>query len=84
LGWSCRCGVFESPMLAELSEAIEAARQEQPLPLPPIEPLSREGALALSFAQERLWFLDLLGGAECHLQHPGGLRLRGPLEVGAR
>ncbi|MGH2709022.1 MAG: phosphopantetheine-binding protein, partial [Actinomycetota bacterium] len=57
-----RC-VFESPTVAELSAAVEAARGEQRPALPPIEPLSREGALRLSFAQERLWFLDHLEGS---------------------
>ncbi|MGH7394037.1 MAG: amino acid adenylation domain-containing protein, partial [Candidatus Methylomirabilales bacterium] len=76
-------GVFESPTLAELGGAIEAARQGQALPLPPIEPLSREGALRLSFAQERLWFLDQLEGPSAIYNIPVALRLGGPLAVGA-
>ncbi|MGH8490749.1 MAG: condensation domain-containing protein, partial [Gammaproteobacteria bacterium] len=75
--------VFESPTLAELGEAIEAARQAQPLPLPAIESLSREGALRLSFAQERLWFLDQLEGPSATYNIPVALRLRGPLAVRA-
>ena len=66
-----RC-VFESPTVAELSAAVEAARGEQRPALPPIEPLSREGALALSFAQERLWFLDHLEGPSATYNSPGG------------
>src|SRR5205085_9840472 len=75
-----RC-VFESPTVAELSAAVEAARGEQRPALPPIEPLSREGALALSFAQERLWFLDQLGGASAAYNSSWGLYLSGPLDV---
>src|SRR5918996_1353101 len=75
--------VFESPPLAELSAAIEGARQEQPLPLPPIEPVAREGQLGLSFAQERLWFLHHLEGPSATYNIPVGLRLSGPLAVGA-
>ena len=75
-----RC-VFESPTVAELSAAVEAARGEQRPALPPIEPLSREGALALSFAQERLWFLDHLEGPSAAYNSPAGLRLSGPLDV---
>src|ERR671931_2365549 len=75
-----RC-VFESPTVAELSAAVEAARGEQRPALPPIEPLSREGALALSFAQERLWFLDHLEGPSAAYNVPAGLRLSGPLDV---
>ena len=75
-----RC-VFESPTVAELSAAVEAARGEQRPAMPPIEPLSREGALALSFAQERLWFLDQLEGPSAAYNIPAGLRLSGPLDV---
>ena len=60
---------------------MEAARGEQRPPMPPIEPLSREGALALSFAQERLWFLDQWEGPSATYNVPGGLRLSGPLDV---
>jgi amino acid adenylation domain-containing protein len=75
-------GVFESPTLAELSAVIEGARQG-PLPLPPIEPVAREGQLGLSFAQERLWFLDQLEGPSATYNIAAGLKLSGPLEVGA-
>ena len=73
--------VFESPTLAELSAAVEAARQEPRLPLPPIEPVAREGVLRLSFAQERLWFLEQLEGPSATYNIPAGLRLCGPLDV---
>ncbi|MGH7361989.1 MAG: condensation domain-containing protein, partial [Candidatus Methylomirabilales bacterium] len=75
--------VFESPTLVELGAAVEAARQAQPLPLPPIEPLAREEALRLSFAQERLWFLDQLEGPSATYNIPGGLKLTGVLDIGA-
>ncbi|MGH8772842.1 MAG: condensation domain-containing protein, partial [Burkholderiales bacterium] len=75
-----RC-VFESPTVAELGAAVEAARGEPRPSMPPIEALSREGALALSFAQERLWFLDQLEGPSAAYNVPGGVRLCGPLDV---
>src|ERR687894_2708118 len=75
-----RC-VCESPTVAELSAAVEAARGEQRPVLPPIEALSREGALALSFAQERLWFLDQLEGPSATYNEQVGLRLSGLLDV---
>ncbi|HEU0055021.1 MAG TPA: amino acid adenylation domain-containing protein, partial [Longimicrobium sp.] len=52
--------LFERPALADLSRAIDdAARTE----LPPIEPADRQADLPLSFAQQRLWFIDQLEGA---------------------
>ena len=44
---------------------------------------TREGALALSFAQQRLWFLAQLQGASTTYQMPMALRLRGVLNVSA-
>src|SRR5688572_21772464 len=53
--------VFEGPTVAELSRSVEAAlRAGHGLDDPPIEPVSREQELPLSFAQQRLWFLDSL------------------------
>ena len=44
---------------------------------------TREGALVLSFAQQRLWFLAQLQGANATFQMPMALRLRGVLNVSA-
>ena len=53
--------IFQRPVLAECARAVAAARRSA---LPPIVPVARDGglALALSFAQQRLWFLEQLGG----------------------
>jgi amino acid adenylation domain-containing protein len=49
--------LFEVPTVAGLAESIEVARQAgQKLLTPPILPIPRNGDLALSFAQQRLWF----------------------------
>ncbi|HEX2206961.1 MAG TPA: amino acid adenylation domain-containing protein, partial [Longimicrobium sp.] len=72
--------LFRSPLLADLARVIEnAARTE----LPPIERVDRGGRLPLSFAQQRLWFLEQLGdlGGTYHI--PTRLRLQGELERGA-
>lgn len=51
--------------------------------IPPIEVISREGDLPLSFAQQRAWFLEQLQpGCPMH-NLPGGWWLRGPLNVKA-
>ncbi|HEV2734386.1 MAG TPA: condensation domain-containing protein, partial [Longimicrobiaceae bacterium] len=54
----------------------EAARAE----LPAIEPVDRSGRLALSFAQQRLWFLEQLGGMGSTYHVRRRLRLRGELD----
>jgi amino acid adenylation domain-containing protein/non-ribosomal peptide synthase protein (TIGR01720 family) len=51
--------MFDAPTVAGLSERIEAMiRSGEGRQVPPIERASRDGALQLSFAQQRLWFLD--------------------------
>jgi amino acid adenylation domain-containing protein len=69
--------LFERPVLADLARAIESAAR---IELPPIEPVERSGALALSFAQQRLWFLDHLNGAGTAYHIPTRLRLEGELD----
>ncbi|HEU0298514.1 MAG TPA: condensation domain-containing protein, partial [Longimicrobium sp.] len=49
----------------------------------PIEPVERGGRLALSFAQQRLWFLEQLGDLGSTYHMPQRLRLRGTLDRGA-
>jgi len=52
---------FEAPTVAGMAERIEMARRgTSETPAPPIEPVSREGKLYLSFAQERLWVQEQL------------------------
>jgi amino acid adenylation domain-containing protein len=51
--------IFESPTVASLAECIEQAGSQVDGP-PPISVVSREEDLPLSFAQQRLWFLDQL------------------------
>ncbi len=41
----------------------------------------RDSPLPLSFAQERLWFLDRLGGGGAAYHIPAAVRLRGPLDA---
>ncbi|HEX8186308.1 MAG TPA: amino acid adenylation domain-containing protein, partial [Blastocatellia bacterium] len=48
--------LFESPTVAGLAREVERAAGREVLP--EIERISREGELPLSFAQQRLWFLD--------------------------
>ncbi|MFP2934471.1 amino acid adenylation domain-containing protein, partial [Pyxidicoccus sp. 3LG] len=53
--------LFEAPTVAALAPRIESAgRERKGLELPPLVRVPRTGALPLSFAQQRLWFLDQL------------------------
>ena len=50
--------LFEAPTVALLAMVVEEARGKKTQVVPPIVRTGREGDLPLSFAQERLWFLD--------------------------
>jgi hypothetical protein len=69
--------VFERPVLADFAAGLEAASRAA---LPPIEHADRSAALPLSFAQQRLWFLEQLSdlGNTYHISRR--LRLRGDLD----
>ena len=73
--------LFAAPTVAGLAAAVAAAGPSATLPA--IEAVPRSRALALSFAQQRLWVLDQMepGSAAYHL--PVALRLRGHLDVPA-
>jgi amino acid adenylation domain-containing protein len=74
--------VFENRTVAALAKAIDAARQEEQKRLaPPLQPVTRDGELPLSFAQQRLWFLDQLEPGSPMYNIPLALRIEGPLEV---
>ncbi|WP_147486674.1 phosphopantetheine-binding protein, partial [Burkholderia pseudomallei] len=51
--------VFDAPVLSALAERLEA---ENTAVLPPIPLTPRDGRIALSLAQQRLWFLTQLEG----------------------
>jgi amino acid adenylation domain-containing protein len=72
--------LFESPTLEELAERIEAAGPGASASPPPIERVSREEPAPLSFAQQRLWFLDQLGNAGRAYHIPMCVRLLGELD----
>ena len=84
--------LFEAPTIAGLAREIESVRGPAPsaaLPAAaPPPPLLRAGeaaeldGLPLSFAQERLWFLDQLDPGSADLQHPGGPKPARPARGG--
>jgi amino acid adenylation domain-containing protein len=76
--------LFDAPTVAGLASAVEQALQGGAGdPPPPLVRIPRHGELPLSFAQERLWFLDQLepGGRAYNLH--AALDLDGPLDFAA-
>jgi amino acid adenylation domain-containing protein len=85
LAWEAKASiamVFSAPTLAELAAAIEASGAERGGAVPPVVPVARGGELALSYAQQRMWFLHQLAPASPAYHLALGRRLRGPLDAG--
>ncbi|CAJ3938718.1 non-ribosomal peptide synthetase [Burkholderia pseudomallei] len=68
--------VFDAPVLSALAERLEA---ENTAVLPPIPLAPRDGRIALSLAQQRLWFLTQLEGVSEAYHMSGAVRLDGLL-----
>ncbi|HEV3049322.1 MAG TPA: amino acid adenylation domain-containing protein, partial [Longimicrobium sp.] len=75
--------LFEGPTVAELAGRVEEMRRAGLPVLPPVVPTGRTGALPLSFAQERLWFLDRLEPGSTTYNLPAAWRLGGALDQAA-
>ncbi|HEY6121126.1 MAG TPA: amino acid adenylation domain-containing protein [Pyrinomonadaceae bacterium] len=76
--------LFESPFIAGVAEKLRAAIQPQPeLQAPSLMPAVRDRKLPLSFAQQRLWFLDQLEPGSPFYNISRAFRLRGPLNFDA-
>ncbi len=75
--------LFEFPTVAAFAEQMTAIRKDELASPPPFELVSREEDLPLSFAQQRLWFLDRLEPG-CHAYNmPGAVRISGLLDQAA-
>ncbi len=76
--------LFDRRTLADLAQSIdEQMRAGHALVAPPLLPALREDVLPLSFAQQRLWFLDQLEPESIAYNMAEALRLRGELNVAA-
>lgn len=76
--------LFEAPTIAELALKIEQARlQTAGIKMPPLTRQPRDGHLPLSFAQQRLWFLDQLSPDSPFYNIPAAVRIKGQLNVQA-
>ncbi len=77
--------LFERPSVALLAEGIETLlhASNSVSTAPPIERVSRSGPLPLSFAQQRLWFIDQLEAGSPFYNSPAAVRLTGALDLTA-
>ncbi|HEY0735253.1 MAG TPA: amino acid adenylation domain-containing protein, partial [Herpetosiphonaceae bacterium] len=76
--------LFDVPTVAGLAARVEAAqRAAQRLMIPPIERISRDQPLPLSFAQQRLWFLDQLQPNSAAYNIPAAVQMSGTLQISA-
>ncbi|HEV2843686.1 MAG TPA: amino acid adenylation domain-containing protein, partial [Thermoanaerobaculia bacterium] len=72
--------LFERPTVAAVAELV---REQLRAAAPPVLPPIRGEALALSFAQTRLWFLDRLEPGNPAYNVPAALRVTGGLSIPA-
>jgi amino acid adenylation domain-containing protein len=77
--------LFEAPTPAALAAALAEPAGSGPAmpPLREASPAERERGLPLSYAQERLWFLDRLEPGSVTYNITGGVRLQGALDIPA-
>ncbi|KAK3817438.1 MAG: Non-ribosomal peptide synthetase module [Benniella sp.] len=67
--------VFASPTLSSFAECMD----QESTTYSTIHPVSREGDLALSFSQQRMWFLSQMEGVSETYHIPMNVRLQGDL-----
>jgi non-ribosomal peptide synthetase component F len=79
--------LFEDPTVAAFASKIEQARRAGAglsCEVPPVVPVERNSeGLPLSFAQQRLWFIDQLEPGSSSYNVPAAVRLSGGLNVAA-
>src|SRR5439155_26833151 len=76
--------LFTAPTIEALSASIEQARgQRSATAIAPLVAVSRQQDLPLSFAQQRLWFLDQLEPGSVAYTIPEAVRLIGTLHLEA-
>ncbi len=74
--------LFEHPEIETLAAQIDQAQARSQLrQLPPLQPVERMAQMPVSFAQQRLWFLEQLEPGNPANLIPAVLRLNGSLDV---
>jgi len=76
--------IFETPKLSDIAAYVDSlVNSGQREEVSPITPVARDRELPLSFAQQRLWFLDQLQPNSAFYNLPAAVRLTGNLDVTA-
>jgi hypothetical protein len=76
--------LFESPTVRELAAVVERAlARAEAVTAPPLRRVERDGELPLSFAQQRLWFIDQLEPDGVLYNSPYAAMLTGHLNIDA-
>ncbi len=75
--------LFEAPTIAQLAERVDAAARKEQRQSQTLAPAPRDQPLPLSFAQQRLWFLDRLEGPSATYNMPSACKLSGLLDPAA-
>ncbi len=73
--------LFASPSLSDFAAAVSERLIQANSSFSTIVPVSRDGALPLSFAQQRLWFLAQFAQGSNNYHIPLAIRLRGALDT---
>ncbi|HEX9939388.1 MAG TPA: condensation domain-containing protein, partial [Longimicrobium sp.] len=74
-----KLNLSNAELLALLKAARATAPMQAPATLSPIEPVDRSGPLPLSFAQQRLWFVEQMGTVGTAYHMSTRMRLKGAL-----
>ncbi|MGF9909648.1 non-ribosomal peptide synthase/polyketide synthase [Brevibacillus porteri] len=76
--------LFENPSVAQMSEKLTGLLEAKSnVASVPLAPVSRDQHLPLSFAQQRLWFLDRLMPDSALYNIPSAMRMQGHLNIHA-
>lgn len=73
--------LFEAPTVASLAKRIESSQQTDLVQTPPLVPVARDGNIQMSFAQQRLWFIEQLHPDSFTYNEPFAAHLVGFLNV---
>jgi alpha-ketoglutarate-dependent taurine dioxygenase len=75
--------LFEAPTIAALAPVLRNLQTgpHPATPLPELKSISRERRLRLSYAQQRLWFLNRIDPQSPFYNVPTAFRIRGPVRI---